>query len=297
MMISGMEDQANNLWGVTFSFTRKLTGEMALALSDALEETAATVSTRNSEASDGDNWEVSLVTIGKPDLEEIRARVEEAFPGLLKDLTVEKVAPKDWLAHVHDAFPPLIIPPFFIYGSHYAGEKPPELIALQIDAATAFGSGEHATTRGCIEAFARMKDKKNALDMGCGSGILAIALAKLFPGIRLTAVDIEEESVKVTKRHSEMNGVSFDVMEGNGYKAPIVAKNGPYDLVAANILADPLIFMAPELYAHLQPGGHAVLSGLLSRQKQDVINAHEKLGMRLVHEADIGEWSALVLQK
>jgi ribosomal protein L11 methyltransferase len=173
---------------------------------------------------------------------------------------------------------------------------------LQIDAATAFGSGEHETTQGCIQAFKKLKKKydfKNGLDMGCGSGILAIALTKLWPKIKMTAIDIDLESVTVTRRHAEMNGVSKKIKSeaGDGYRVPLVKKNAPYDIVAANILANPLIEMAPALNAVLKPGGIAVLSGLLGRQQAAVVAAHKKQGLKLIDSEEIGEWRALVLQK
>jgi ribosomal protein L11 methyltransferase len=297
------------LWTVRFSFRQILSGHLASLLSEALEDVAVAVSLHNLESADGDNWAVTLTTMGKPDTDEILRRIllvgeAENISGLIdkKDIIAETLPEKDWLQHVRDNFPPIKIGTFFIYGSHYTGALPEGFTPLQIDAATAFGSGEHETTRGCIQALEQLKEKnafKNALDMGCGSGILAIALTKLWPGIKTTAIDIDPESVVVTRRHAEMNGVSREIQTeaGDGYRAPLVAGNAPYDIVAANILANPLIEMAPDLSAVLKPGGYAVLSGLLSRQKREVVAAHENLGLRLIRAEEIGDWQALVLQK
>ena len=258
----------------------------------------------NLESTDGDNWVITLTTLGTPDIEEIFQRVNAVAPGLLdkKDIIAERLPEKDWLKHVHENFPPIKTERFFIYGSHYTGDKPEELIPLQIDAATAFGSGEHETTRGCIQALGYLKEHhefKNGLDMGCGSGILAIAMVKLWPALQVTAIDIDPESIVVTKRHAGMNNASdkISAAAGDGYHVPLVAKNAPYDVVTANILANPLIDMAPMLANVLRPGGYAVLSGLLNRQKAEVVAAHEKLGLKLIREEEIGEWRALVLQK
>lgn len=308
-LMSGDNHIPHPLWAVRFNFPRTLSGGLATRLSDALEDISVSVLLHNLESADGDNWTVTLTTMGRPDIDEIFRRVLlvgeiENIPGLIdkKDIIAETLPEKDWLQHVHDNFPPLTIGSFFVYGSHYQGAPPVGLIPLQIDAATAFGSGEHETTRGCIQALEQLKQKnafQNGLDMGCGSGILAIALVRLWPAITVTAIDIDPESVTVTRRHAEMNGVSGKIQAdaGDGYRAPLVATRAPYDIVAANILANPLIEMAPDLHKVLKPGGYAVLSGLLRRQRDDVVAAHEKLGLRLVHAEEIGDWQALVLQK
>ncbi len=298
-----------DLWTVRFNFRQTLSGELPEKLAAALEEAAVSVFLHNLESTDGDNWVITLTTLGPPDIQGIFRRIalvaeEEGLPPLLaeKDIIAEKLPEKDWLKHVHENFPPIKTNRFFIYGSHYSGEKPADLIPLQIDAATAFGSGEHETTRGCLQALERLqKDHvfKCGLDMGCGSGILAIAQIKLWPAIRVTAIDIDPESVTVTNRHAAMNAVSEKIQAaaGDGYNVPLVAENAPYDIITANILANPLIDMAPALVRALGPGGIAVLSGLLARQKEEVTSAHEKLGLRLVHEEAIGDWRALILQK
>ncbi len=298
-----------DLWTVRLNFRQTLDGALPEKLSEALEDVAVSVFLHNQEATDGDNWTVTLTTLGAPDIKEIHRRVgvvaaAENIKLLLdeKDIVTEKLPQKDWLQHVHENFPPIKTDKFFIYGSHYTDEKPKDLIPLQIDAATAFGSGEHETTRGCIEALEHLTEShsfKNGLDMGCGSGILAIALVKLWPDIKVTAVDIDPESVIVTDRHAAMNDVNTKIhaAAGDGYRLPLVAQNAPYDIVTANILANPLIEMAPALLNVLQPGGCAILSGLLYRQKADVLDAHEKLGLRLVRADKIGDWCALILQK
>jgi len=308
-MMSNDNNIPHQLWSVRLNFRKVLKSELAEKLSGALEDAAAAVLLHNLESTDGDNWRITLTTVGKPDINDIfrrisRAAAEENIPALLnkEDIIAEIIPEKDWLKHVHDNFPPVKIGKFFVYGSHYEGALPKGFTALQIDAATAFGSGEHETTQGCIQALERLKKEhqfKNGLDMGCGSGILAIALAKLWPSIKVTAIDIEPESIIVTKRHAKMNGVSGKIRSeaGDGYRVPLVAENAPYDIIAANILANPLIDMAPDLASVLKPGGYAVLSGLLKRQKTEVAAAHEKQGLRLVHAEEIGDWQALVLQK
>lgn len=290
------------LFKVSLAFKNKLDGEKAQLVGDALEDLCDAVSLHNREATDGDDWTVSLTTYGEPDLGAIYARLEEFETGIIgkEDVTAERLPEKDWLRHVHDNFPPVVIGRFFVHGSHFTGDKPAQYTPLQIDAATAFGSGEHETTRSCMVAFeqlAKLHKFENALDMGCGSGILAIAVAKIWPGVKLTAIDIDPESVIVTNRHAAMNGVTLEAAAGDGYKTPLAISNGPYALVAANILAGPLIAMAGDLYKALKPGGYAVLSGLLGRQQQEVTGAQERGGLKLAGVIEDGDWRALIFQR
>lgn len=289
------------LYRLALPFRQKLDGETAQRIADALEDAVVSVFLHNKEATDGDNWTVTLTTLGPPDTAEITRRLQQLdIKGTPRQLKPAKLPETDWLQHVHDNFPPVTIDNFFVRGSHFKGRTPKGLIPLHIDAATAFGSGEHQTTQGCLRAFAYLSEKhtfKNALDMGCGSGILAIAIKKIWPRIRLTAIDIDPESVKVTKRHAAMNKVTLQAAAGDGFAAPLSKKNAPYNIVAANILAGPLIAMAPACAKALERGGFCVLSGLLKRQQADVAKAYEKQGLRLVKRFPAGDWMTLVFAK
>lgn len=290
---------------VTLSFPGTLTAEDAQAIADKLDDIAVSVFLHNREANldagetgDGDDWTVTLTTYGAPDVDQIHALLDGEISH--DRIHVEKLPEKDWLRHVHDNFPPVTIGRFFVYGSHYDGAIPANLVPLKIDAATAFGSGEHETTKGCLLAFewlAKNNSFKNGLDMGCGSGILAIGMTKIWPGMPVLAIDIDEESIIVTKRHADMNAAKITAEAGDGYNVASVPAAAPYDLIAANILAGPLIQMAPQLNDVLAPGGFCVLSGLLARQEKDVTAAHEAQGLRLVHRIEIADWRALVLKK
>jgi ribosomal protein L11 methyltransferase len=211
----------------------------------------------------------------------------------------------DWLARSYEGFPPFSIGPFFIYGSHYEGAVPEGQTGLLIDAATAFGSGEHGTTKGCIQAMLDLKGKGvcpwNVLDMGTGSGILAIAAWKLWK-TPVLAVDIDEESVRVTRHHMSVNGVvegaaSMRAFAGDGFATPQVAKSAPYELIIANILAGPVIEMAPDLCKVLDINGYTVLSGMLGEQADLVASAYEGCGLTLKNRYDVGEWTSLVMHK
>lgn len=281
----------------------------ALALEDgfseALGESVVSVFLQNKDATDGNDWDLIITTIGAPDLGDMHTRLAAVHPVKKEDLKAEKLPEKDWLRHVHDNFPPVTIGKFFVYGSHYEGDVPANLTPLKIDAATAFGSGEHETTKGCLEALQALADGAehasplHILDMGCGSGILAIGAAKIWPDAKLTAIDIDPESVIVTQRHAQMNGAEKNIVQeaGDGYASPLCQHNAPYDIIIANILAGPLIDMAGDLNKALKSGGYCVLSGLLARQKDDVVNAHVAQGLTLQNVIEIGDWRTLVLQK
>jgi ribosomal protein L11 methyltransferase len=221
----------------------------------------------------------------------------------VRDIDIAEVPEKNWLVHVYEDLPPFHIGRFFIYGHHYTGEIPQGVFPVQIHAAEAFGSGEHDTTQGCILSVEALAEQgiafRNILDMGCGSGILALGAACLWPQAIVTAVDIEEDAVRVTENHAHINGFQYRLhcAAGAGYATPLAQKNAPYDLVLANILSNVLIDLAAELAAVLAPGGYAVLAGLLTRQMQDVLAAHEKHGLELVAEREQGGWSILTLKK
>ncbi len=215
-------------------------------------------------------------------------------------LTIQKIEDKNWLQENEESFPPQTIGKFFIYGSHHQDEAPDGLIPIHLDAALAFGSGHHATTQGCLIALSALHPftPKTALDMGCGSGILAIAMAKLFDMKEpVIAVDIDPFSTTTTFENCQQNNVEslVSIRLGDGYKA--LDQREKFDLVTANILANPLCIMAPDLAHHLTPKGYAILSGLLDNQAPSVIEAHVKVGLVLTHTYSIEGWSTLVFQK
>jgi ribosomal protein L11 methyltransferase len=204
-----------------------------------------------------------------------------------------------WLARSYAGFPEQRIGRrFVIRGTHLRGPAPPGRVLLTLDAALAFGSGEHGSTRGCLlalEAFAR-RHPRRLLDLGTGSGILAIAAACLLRRPVL-ATDIEPWSVRVARRNTRLNrvGPRVGVRLANGWHHPAVRGGGPYDLVFANILARPLCLMARDLARHLAPGGAAVLAGLLGSQVRQVLAAHRRHGLVLARRFAQGNWTTLVV--
>ncbi|MGB4100487.1 MAG: 50S ribosomal protein L11 methyltransferase [Alphaproteobacteria bacterium] len=212
---------------------------------------------------------------------------------------IESVPPQDWLRLVAQASPPRRIGRLVVYGTHDAGKIPPYIPSLHIDAATAFGTGEHPSTHMCLlllQEWLRRRRPRRILDIGCGSGILALAAARLAHSQAL-AIDCDPESVRMTRNNVRQNGVEsyIRVIRGDGYRAGIVRQRRPYDLIFANIFARPLVQMADDLQRHLAPGGVAILAGLLRSQAAMVQSAHRMQRLHLLRRIHMGEWAALLL--
>jgi ribosomal protein L11 methyltransferase len=215
--------------------------------------------------------------------------------------TVERVSDTDWVTANLRSFPPIRAGRFFVHGSHFAGRRPGGSIGLLIDAGTAFGSGEHATTVGCLLAIDRLLRRRRfqrPLDLGCGTGILAIALAKA-GCTRVRAADVDPVAVRVAAMNARRNGVGARVAASvsDGYASRDIARHRPYDLIVANILARPLVSMAADLSRHLAEDGVAILSGLLTRSERLVLSAHRMQGLSLEARFSINGWSTLVLSR
>lgn len=275
----------------------------------ALEEIAAALLTVPLEKGPhkGD-WEVQAIFETKPeeaDLTRVMMFAAQTMKVPVPAYQLTAMPPKNWLKESLISFPPVELGRYYIYGSHIKTQPPEDKIALQIDAATAFGTGEHQTTQGCLTALQdifentqvnviKSPQKMSVLDVGCGSGILSMAYAKTYQ-TRVDAVDIDPESVLVTKNSAKVNGLDklITVWESAGYEKV----KEKYDLIFCNILARPLIDMAPQLAAHLHKGGLAILSGFLIRQERWVLKAHTDAGLSFVARYRINGWSTLVVKK
>jgi ribosomal protein L11 methyltransferase len=220
--------------------------------------------------------------------------------------TTPEAAPVEaegWLARTVAAFGEQAIGgDFLIRPTHVPPRRTYGRMVLTLDAGIAFGSGEHASTRGCLIAFARAakdgRPMRRMLDLGTGSGILAMAAAKC-RGRPVLATDIEPWSVRVAEQNARMNQVGGLVRArlADGWRERHVRAGRPYDLVFANILARPLCAMAKHLAAGLAPGGTAILAGLLGTQARMVLAAHRRKGLVLERALPVGPWTTLVLRK
>lgn len=206
---------------------------------------------------------------------------------------------QDWIRLSQQGLPPVRAGRFFVYGAHDAGQVPYGVIPIKIEAGLAFGTGHHETTALCLEALSEMtreRSFRNVLDLGTGTGLLAIGAAKLWKRAVL-ASDIDPVAVAVARDNASVNGTGplVRAVVADGLANPILARAAPFDLLIANILAGPLTRLAPEISRSLAPGGVLLLSGLLNNQERLVTSFYR--GLRFVGARRAGPWSALVLEK
>lgn len=276
----------------------------ALEATDAaFEDVSVSLSTFEADA-EGTIWQVEVLTEEPLEAEDIRARLAQlAEQGEFTQPEYETtyLQQRDWVSEVQKSFPPIRSGRFYVYGSHVEDAVPDDCTPILIDAGMAFGSGEHETTSTCLQALddlARERDFNRLLDMGCGSGILAIAMAKLWKH-KVVAADIDPIAVAVTEENGKLNNESDKLIccISDGYDNAVVGKRAPYDLIVANILARPLVELAPMLAQHLAEDGVAVLSGLLDRQESEVLEAHAAQGLTLRKRYPQNGWHTLVISR
>ena len=266
---------------------------------DSLSEVAGAVLTRLIEKGPKTGlWELQAIFEEKPDVSDIKRILSYAAQQTqirTPCCQIKQMPDINWLEASYQGFPPISVGNYFIYGSHITEALPMDKITLKIDAATAFGTGEHQTTHGCLQALNDLdKIPETVLDVGCGSGILGMAFAKTYQK-KVDAVDIDPESVRVALDNARKNELDtlLTVWQSDGYKE---VKN-KYDLIFCNILAQPLIDMAKDLSEHLKKGGIAILSGFLNNQENWVKKAHLDAGLTFVKHYRINGWSTLVMKK
>ena len=249
-----------------------------------------------------DLWQIEVYLDHQPNLEELTKQVEVLATELKISppiLTCEIVNDRDWVSEVQKTFIPINAGCFFIHHSGFQDNIPEDKIAIEVNAGRAFGTGEHETTSNCLLALTELKNDNftNCLDMGCGSGILAIAMAKLWQS-NIAAVDLDEQAVLVTQENIKLNNVAFvKTSQSNGYDSDFVKSHGPYKIITANILAMPLIAMAPDAYNNVAKDGILIIAGFLKDQVENVLNAHLKQGFKLVKEICTENWPTLILKK
>jgi ribosomal protein L11 methyltransferase len=225
----------------------------------------------------------------------------EVATGVAAELRRRATPADGWLARSFASFPEQLVGRrFAIRGTHLSGSPVPGRIAIVLDAAIAFGSGDHGSTRGCLRALERVAARRpqKILDLGTGSGILAMAAASLLHR-RVLATDIDPWSVRVARENARRNGLGQRLrsLRADGWGSPAVRGAARYDLILANILARPLTLMAKHLARALAPGGTAILAGLLATQARWVLAAHRRHGLVLETTLREGDWTTLVLRK
>lgn len=284
----------------TFSALTTLAGkDRADALGEALEALVPEpIGVGVIEIEDGSGlWEVGGYFDEKPD---IAALALLALVHGAKDFAVSELPEVDWVAHVRRELAPVAAGRFWLYGSHDAESVPAGVEPLLVEAAMAFGTGHHGTTLGCLRALDRLitagKTPTPVADIGCGTAVLAMAAARIWPGT-VIASDIDPVAVEVAEANALANGLSgrLQCVEAAGLDHPDIAAAGPYGLIFANILKGPLIALAPDIAAALKPGGFAILSGLLNEQAAEVLAAYAAQGLAEHDREAIGDWTTLCL--
>jgi len=223
---------------------------------------------------------------------------------------IAEVADKDWVAESQKLLAPEIAGRFVIHGSHDRDNLPVGKIPLEIEAAQAFGTGKHESTRACLVHLDESDTwapaaPQNIIDLGTGSGVLAMAAAKIWGSARIIATDIDPLAVEVAQDNSSLNGlapvdagqVGIHYLVADGCDHPTIQAQKPYDLIIANILAAPLIELAPDITAIAAPQADLILAGLLATQADDVLAAYKAQGFKLAHRINDGEWSGLRLKQ
>jgi len=250
---------------------------------------------------DGENWRVEGWFHEEPSA----ATCANLFGDF--DWSIEPVMPENWVKKSLRPLDPVIAGRFYVYGSHDGpGAAPHSKIPLKIDAGMAFGTGHHETTAGCLDAIsilAKSVRPCNILDLGCGTGLLGIAAGKIWRDASLALSDIDPDATEFTRDALRDNGLNgrpdTAVITADGMTHPGLSARAPYDLIIANILAAPLVRLAPSIVGALASGSqsHLILSGLLVKQEQMVASAYRPFGLSVKHRIRRGEWSALVLSR
>lgn len=308
-----------SLWKASFVVPYAVAENFSSALEDAFAPEALAVSTSEANsgtaapliktASDWNEveahgfWTVEALYAEEPHIELLRDILEpvEEMTGIQPtEFSVDPVVEVDWVARSLEGLDPVRAGRFFVYGSHDAGKVPAGVIPLLVDAGQAFGTGHHETTTGCLEFISeilRPGIRLNALDIGTGTGVLAIAIAKL-ARCHVLASDIDPVAIRVTRANARKNGVApfTAAVTAKGFGHPALRARAPYDLIVANILARPLVSLAPAFAAYLKVGGTLILSGTLRSQETMVTSAMRSQGLFLRARKPRGDWVTLRIQ-
>lgn len=248
------------------------------------------------EDEDRDIWRIDAFPTSEEEVEALTARLAD-HPGVT--VKVEPLADADWLAMSLSGLPPVRAGRFFVYGAHDQGRVPPNAVNLKIDAGAAFGTGHHGTTVGCLVAYDELLKRERfekVLDVGCGTGVLAIAAARTGAALAV-GTDIDAPSVRIANENAKLNQANAKFVHASGLNDMKVRAGAPYDLVFANILAPPLVALSQDIKMSLRIGGVAILSGLLRTQERRVSAAYLSRGFRLERRIHRDAWSALVLRR
>ena len=280
-------------WKISLPCTRA--EAEAIDMADELIAGAVLMTTEEVE-DDREQWRLDAYVEAEPDaalVAQVRALVPSAGE---RPATVTHLPPEDWVTLSQAGLEPLSVGRFFVHSGDAV--VPAGVRAFHIPAGRAFGTGHHETTSGCLAMLDGLADREfaSAIDVGTGTGLLAFAVAHLWPSARIVATDIDPVAIEVTAENAALNAVEgIDLIVADGALADPITDHAPYDLVIANILAGPLVSMAPELAAIAGPSATIVLAGLLETQRAEVVAAYEACGCTLEAVDRRGDWSVLRL--
>ena len=298
-----MNTAPQKLWQISFSVSSAESAAAEAVLEDQFGDAVRATSCFEGDAPDYLQLQVILGL--RPNVEALTSALSKVL-GNGPALRLEPVPETDWVTVSLDQQRPVLAGRYFVYGGHVKGAPPPGSIALRVDAGTAFGAGSHETTRGCLLALdqiARGGSYRNALDIGCGTGVLAMAIARTFRakafGLPVLASDIDPVAVAVARDNVRINGLTrhVDVVCADGVRHRRLDARAPFDLVTANILAGPLVRLAPTLRTRVVSGGLVILSGLLGHQEAMVLSTYRGQGFKLSRRLELNGWRTLVLAR
>jgi len=254
------------------------------------------------DASRPDDWLIHAYFEHSPTAEELK-RIAVLGSG---EPRIEELGEADWVTMSQAGLQPIRAGRFYVHTPMHR-RVPAGTIPFEIDASLAFGTGQHATTSGCLDALDRLEGEgkrfANVADIGTGTGLLAFAALALWPDAKCIATDIDRVAVEVARDNAAINGIELGhgtgellLAQADGMDSPLLAARAPFDLIVANILAGPLIDLAPAFAKALPPGGTVVLAGLLDTQAASVAHAYEEQGL-IIRDRGFGEWPVLVCER
>ncbi len=281
------------------STTEKAARRMTDLISEVFDPTETAVAAFELEREDGSPyWLLEAYFTEQPDEDAIRDLVRPIVGDGADEATFHAITPQDWVKASLDGLKPVRAGRFLVHGAHDRAAVRPSDLGIEIEAALAFGTGHHGTTRGCLLALVdelRRRRPRRVLDVGTGTGILAFAAAKALRQ-PVVAGDIDPVAVDVARANARHNGIGpwLKLYVAPGVRHAMAAR-GRFDLIFANILARPLMGLAPSIAARLAPGGTLILSGLIDRDVNGVLSAYAAQGLKLKRRTNLEGWATLVL--
>jgi ribosomal protein L11 methyltransferase len=296
------QTQSAESWKVTLPCTRAESEVLTAIEPDFGVEPPAVLMTSEPDPTRPDDWQLDVYLGAEPDAALIAAIVRLVPSAAGTQPRVEQIEDADWVTLSQRFLDPIRAGRFYVHTAAHADAIPSDSVPFRIEAGRAFGTGHHETTAGCLEALDQLalagRDYANIIDVGTGSGLLAFAARALWPDAAITASDIDPVSIDVTAENMAINAIPADtitLIAADGVDDPALQARAPFDLIIANILAGPLIALAPDLIATLRQNGTIILAGLLSSQAADVLAAYASQGMMPSARIDSGDWSILTL--